>query len=182
MEILQKNTLAEGKWLSFETIDYLDPNGKKRSWETVSRKNCPGAVLMIAELLPSHRLILIRQYRPPAGSMVLEFPAGLIDPGESPESAALRELREETGFKGTIRRILPRSYNSPGLTGEFIYPVLMEIQENEQARTETDFDDSEFIETLLIPKNELLDLIEKENANGTAIDAKVIAYALGQQA
>ena len=136
---------------------------------------------MIAELLPSHRLILIRQYRPPADSPVLEFPAGLIDPGESPEAAALRELREETGFQGTIRRILPRAYNSPGLTGEFIYPVLMEIRENEQNRTETDFDDSEFIETLLVPENELLDLIEKENAEGTAIDSKVIAYALGQQ-
>ena len=181
MEILQKNTLAEGKWLSFESIEYIDAYGKKRSWETVSRKNCPGAVLMIAELLPSHRLILIRQYRPPAGSVVLEFPAGLIDPGETPESAALRELREETGFKGTIRRILPRAYNSPGLTGEFIYPVLMEIQENEQSRTDTDFDESESIETLLIPKNELLDLIEKENAKGTAIDSKVIAYALGMK-
>ena len=55
----------------------------------------------------------------------------------------------------------------------------MEIQENEQSRTDTDFDESESIETLLIPKNELLDLIEKEDAKGIAIDSKVIAYALG---
>ena len=98
MEILRKNEVASGKWLALEVLDYVDRNGKERRWECVSRKRCAGAVLMIAELLPSHRLVLIRQYRPPADGVVLEFPAGLIDEGETPEAAALRELREETGY------------------------------------------------------------------------------------
>jgi 8-oxo-dGTP pyrophosphatase MutT (NUDIX family) len=42
--------------------------------------------------------VLEKQYRPPLGKMVIEVPAGLVDAGESPEEAAVRELREETGY------------------------------------------------------------------------------------
>ena len=180
MEILRKNEVASGKWLALEVLDYVDRNGTQRKWECVSRKRCAGAVLMIAELLPSHRLVLIRQYRPPADGIVLEFPAGLIDEGETPETAALRELREETGYHGVIRKIFPPAYNSPGLTGEFIHTVLMEIPENAQKELKTDFDESEQIETLLIPKHSLLESVESMCAEGIRIDAKVLAYALAE--
>lgn len=178
MKILQKNELASGKWLALEVLDYVDRNGKERKWESVSRKRCDGAVLMIAELLPSHRLILIRQYRPPADGVVLEFPAGLIDEGETPEDAAVRELREETGYRGVIRNVFPPAYNSPGLTGEFIYTVLMEVREDGQGELKTDFDDSEHIETLLIPKNSLLKSVKEMCGDGVKIDSKVLAYAI----
>ena len=134
---------------------------------------------MIAELLPSHRLLLIRQYRPPADALLLEFPAGLIDEGESPEAAAVRELREETGYEGTVRAVLPPAYNSPGLTGEFVYPVLMEVQEEHQGALTTDFDDSEHIETVPVPRSELPEFVRRSAAEGVRIDAKVMAYSLG---
>lgn len=182
MKILGKNEVASGKWLALEILDYVDRNGKERKWECVSRKRCAGAVLMIAELLPSHRLVLIRQYRPPADGVVLEFPAGLIDEGESPEDAALRELREETGYHGVIRKVYPPVYNSPGLTGEFIHTVLMEVAEDAQGELKTDFDESEQIETLLIPKHSLLKSVEAMSAEGIRIDAKVLAYAIAEAA
>lgn len=182
MKILGKNEVASGKWLALEILDYVDRNGKERKWECVSRKRCAGAVLMIAELLPSHRLVLIRQYRPPADGVVLEFPAGLIDEGESPEDAALRELREETGYHGVIRKVYPPAYNSPGLTGEFIHTVLMEVAEDAQGELKTDFDESEQIETLLIPKHSLLKSVEAMSAEGIRIDAKVLAYAIAEAA
>ena len=50
-------------------------------------------------------LVMIRQFRHGKGGEVLEIPGGLIDPGEEPEQAAARELMEETGFRGTLRRI-----------------------------------------------------------------------------
>lgn len=46
--------------------------------------------------------MIIIQYRPPVEAFCVEFPAGLIDEGESPEQAAVRELREETGYSGKV--------------------------------------------------------------------------------
>lgn len=57
----------------------------------------PGAV-MVVPLLDDGRLVLERQYRYPLGQVLLEFPAGKIDPGEPIQACAERELREETGF------------------------------------------------------------------------------------
>ncbi len=58
----------------------------------------PGAV-MVVPLLDDGRLVMERQYRYPMARVLLEFPAGKIDPGESPFACALRELAEETGYR-----------------------------------------------------------------------------------
>lgn len=46
--------------------------------------------------------VILLQYRPPVEAFCVEFPAGLIDEGESPEQAAVRELKEETGYEGKV--------------------------------------------------------------------------------
>lgn len=67
--------------------------------------------------------LLVRQFRPPIGCDTLELPAGLIDPGESAAEAALRELKEETGFTATLRSVSPAACMSPGLTSETVHFV-----------------------------------------------------------
>lgn len=47
-------------------------------------------------------VLLEKQFRPPAGKVVVEFPAGLVDKGETVEECAVRELREETGYVGVV--------------------------------------------------------------------------------
>lgn len=182
MKNRKKSVIATGKWLSLDLIEYEDHNGTVRKWETVSRKQCEGAVLMIAKLVPSNRYILIRQYRPPVSGIVMEFPAGLIDPGEKPEAAAIRELREETGYIGTVDQIFPPAYNSPGLTGEFIRTVLMTVQEQKQPEhLNTDFDESEDIETLLIPEETFRETVLRELETERRVDAKVLTFALAMK-
>lgn len=61
-------------------------------------------------------IVLQKQYRPPLDKIVIEVPAGLVDAGESPEQAAVRELKEETGYVGTIDESSPVMFN-----GELIY-------------------------------------------------------------
>ena len=130
MERIKCEQIASGSWLSLQKIHYRDNKGVERVWEAVGRKKSAGAVVMICRLNPSGRIILVRQYRPPADSLVVEFPAGLINPGEDPAEAAVRELREETGihaepeeFGGfVVDRQYPLTLNQgQSFVGELIY-------------------------------------------------------------
>lgn len=66
------------------------------------------------------KLLFVRQYRPAIGSETLEIPAGLIDPGETPEQAALRELAEEAQLTGELH-YLTGFYLSPGFCDEKLH-------------------------------------------------------------
>jgi ADP-ribose pyrophosphatase len=56
-------------------------------------------------------MILQKQYRPPLDKIVIEIPAGLIDAGETAEQAAVRELKEETGYVGAVSESSPVMFN-----------------------------------------------------------------------
>ena len=68
--------------------------------------------------------MVIMQYRPPVAATCVEFPAGLIDEGETPEQAAVRELKEETGYEGKVScdgegpGVVVVGSKQPGLTPE----------------------------------------------------------------
>lgn len=56
-------------------------------------------------------IVLQKQFRPPVNKVVIEVPAGLVDPGESAEESAVRELREETGYYGVVTESSPVMFN-----------------------------------------------------------------------
>ena len=61
-------------------------------------------IIAILEKETGPELLLQKQFRPPVDKVCIEIPAGLIDKGESPDDAAIRELKEETGYVGTVIR------------------------------------------------------------------------------
>ena len=77
----------------------------------------PGSAVMIA-IDDKKRILLVRQYRLPAGKELWELPAGKVDPGEKPLGAAKRELAEETGYKAKKWTKLASYWPSPGFLQE----------------------------------------------------------------
>ena len=179
-KIERKERIASGEWLCLEKIYYTDSSGISRDWESVKRRQGRGAVAVIATMKPSGRLLLIRQFRPPANGYAIEFPAGLIDEGESPEECAVRELREETGYLCRVVKVLPPMFSSPGLSGETLTFVIAEVDESslENQNPVTDFDDSEDIETFAVKLDEFADFLAERQTKGDLMDSKVLTYSL----
>ena len=180
MKVLDRTTIASGGWISLQKITYEGHDGKIRTWESASRVNSMGAVMMIPVTKPGGDLVVIRQFRPPTGRLVYEFPAGLINPGEDPVEAALRELKEETGYVGTVDFCTPRVFTSPGLSSEFVHLVRMTVDLDAQTDLKTHFDESESIETFLVPQATLPDFIRRAEAEGCGVDTKLYMWAITQ--
>ncbi|NXF04790.1 NUDT5 pyrophosphatase, partial [Smithornis capensis] len=192
--------IVERKWLKLEETTYTDPCGKTRTWETVKRTgNKKGVtadgVAVIAVLqrtLHYDCIVLVKQFRPPINGYCLEFPAGLIEENESAEIAALRELEEETGYKGEVIECTPALCLDPGMSNSTTHMVSVVINgdEPENTRPKQKLGDTnlkvhkflsflEFVEVISLPKNDLLQRIDELVAEEhLAVDARVYTYAL----
>jgi 8-oxo-dGTP pyrophosphatase MutT (NUDIX family) len=142
MKIIKKHKVFDGDFSSFFITEFEDRLGKLQKWEFLERTRDTKAVVINA--YHKDKIILVKQFRYPINMFSIEFPAGLIDNGESPETTALRELLEETGYKGKVTSVSPPLCTSAGITSEIIYLVDIEITSG----GEQELDDSEEIEVL----------------------------------
>ncbi|WP_199241657.1 NUDIX hydrolase [Desulfosporosinus sp. Sb-LF] len=110
--------LFEGRMLRLERDQVRLPNGLETSREVIRH---PGAVAIIA--LQDQHVLMVRQYRYAIAQETLEIPAGKLDPHETPLDCAERELREETGYRGTMEHI-STFFTTPGFTDELMHLFL----------------------------------------------------------
>lgn len=146
--------------LTLQTLTYRGgqdgENSYSRRWDVATRatrdkNSSTDAIVVLARLRLADdepRILLVKQFRPPLDGVTVELPAGLVDPGESVESAALRELREETGFLGTLRAVHPPAPLSPGLSNETVVLVEVDITGASQPQ---DLRSSENIHVISVP-------------------------------
>ncbi len=87
--------------------------------------NPPDWVNVVA-LTPGHHLVLVRQFRYGINDFSLEIPGGIIDAGEDPVAAGVRELREESGYVGTTARLLGSVHPNPAMQSNRCHLVLVE--------------------------------------------------------
>jgi len=108
------------RWVGLRIDRLRYPSGFEQDIDVVEHN---GGVTLIA-FDSDERLLLVRQYRHSTGRELLELPAGTIDPGETPEACAVRELQEETGYKpGRIER-LGGFFTAPGYCNEYLHLFL----------------------------------------------------------
>lgn len=173
---ISSELIFDGKVLHVYKDDILLPNGKTAFREYIKHI---GAVCVVA-LTDEREVICVRQYRYANDSVILEIPAGKLDfKEEDPMEAAIRELREETGAICREMTYLGLYLSSPAILDEKIHMFLAEGLEF----GDTDPDDDEFIETVKIPINTLVDMIMKGEIPDGKTQAAVmrVAYLLDQK-
>lgn len=146
METIATRRAYEGRIINVRVDTLATPHGP-HDYEIVEHS---GAVAVIVAPTPN-QLVLVRQYRAPLGRLTWEVCAGGIDPGEEPLAAAMRELREETGYRARTMRRLWSAYSAPGFCTELLHFFVTDDVE----RGATDFDEGEDIETRTFELDEL---------------------------
>ncbi len=126
----------------------------------------PGAVMVIP-VLPDGRLLLERQFRYPLARVLIEFPAGKLDPGEDPLTAARRELLEETGYRALRWRHLLDMHPVVSYSNE---QIAIYLAEDLEKVAEAAPDHGEFLETLVATRAEALAWMRE----GSITDAKTM--------
>ncbi|HWQ42877.1 MAG TPA: NUDIX hydrolase [Desulfosporosinus sp.] len=160
--------LFEGRIIRVERDTVRLPNGLETSREVVRH---PGAVAIIA--LQDEHVLMVRQYRYAIAQETLEIPAGKLDPHETPLACAQRELREETGYRGTIETV-GTFYSTPGFTNEVMHLFLA----RDLVWDPLSPDDDEFIALERIPWDEAVQRAHQNEFN----DAKTVLGILLVQA
>ena len=145
-------------------------------------------------------IILQKQYRPPIDTVVIEVPAGLVDAGETAEQAAVRELKEETGYVGVVSETSPIMFNgtspfpysSPSTFSDFwkldpgfcntnlkMVHVTIDMSNPANQDLKPDLEENEFIEVFSVPLKDFWSECKRFVEEGYAMDARVATIAEG---
>jgi len=161
--VVDSQHVYRGRAIHMRVDSVVKPNDKETTREVVEHVDC----VVILPIDSKGNVLLVRQFRHAVGKELLELPAGSIDPGETPEQAAVRELREETGYKpGKLER-LGGFYAAPGYCTEYLH-FFRATQFEKSPLTAEDTDE---IEVVPISPADVPGLV----ASGQICDAKTIA-------
>lgn len=134
----------------------VEPAGGEREFVVMESPDWVNVV----PLTPDGLVVLIRQYRHGNRRVSLEIPGGMVDPGESPEAAGLRELREETGYVADRVRLLGRVAPNPAIQDNSCY---MYLAEGCRLAAEPEPEEFERIQVELRRLAEIPELIRRED-------------------
>lgn len=164
--VTASRTIYEGRILKLREDTVLLPSGAEARREIVEH----APVVAIVPLDEGNRVLMVRQFRLPAQDVLLEIPAGGVDPGEEVRAAAQRELREETGYRAQHLRKIAGFYVSPGYVTEFIHVFLATGLTHDPQEADADED----IVVQPVPLAEAVRMVE----GGQVRDAKSIVGIL----
>jgi len=164
---ITSTSVYDGKVISLRVDEVTLPNGKTSKRELIKH---PGAVAIIP-ITKEGKIVLVEQYRKALERSLIETPAGKLEPGESPEITARRELEEETGYGCEKLTFIQSFATSPGFADEIIHMYVAEgLYKIENSAS---LDEDEFVEII----EATIDEAELMMKNGQIFDAKT-AYSV----
>lgn len=171
-QLLDRKVAYSGKRLTIEELHYYNP----RKQQKIYREHVlAGNAVIIVPITENNEFIMILEPRTPINRTVLAFPAGMIEEGESPEEAAIRELEEETGHLAKSTKQMISVYPTIGYSNEKVTIVMAK----DLTETQTHFDETEDIEIVKIPVEQaktMLDNNEFETASENVALLHYFAY------
>jgi ADP-ribose pyrophosphatase len=165
-ETLSSQLVYRGRAVCLRVDTVKVSGGRETTREIVEHSDCIAVIAIDAE----GRVLLVKQFRKAVERELLEIPAGGIDPGESPEDAVSREMREETGYLPRRVERLGGFYSAPGYSTEYLYLYLATDLTPSQLFAE----DTEGISVVRVSPEQIPGLI----SSGSICDAKSIAGLL----
>ncbi|MNZ67538.1 ADP-ribose pyrophosphatase [compost metagenome] len=160
-ETISTEPIFEGKMISLQVDTVQLEDGRTATREIVKH---PGAAAVMA--LVDGKLLVVEQFRKPLEKFQVEIPAGKLDPGEDPMTAAARELEEETGYRSDDLKLISAFYTSPGFADEKLYIYFTD--KVEQGTRNPDEDEDLKVEAIT------LEQAESYISEGRISDAKTI--------
>ncbi|KAL4065406.1 NUDIX hydrolase domain-like protein [Scleroderma citrinum] len=182
---------SDARWIGLKKINYTDEDGKQRIWECAERKTRGKSGIDAVSILAILRsrtnafplsTVVVEQYRPPIDKIVVgTSETCLIDAQETAEQAAIRELKEETGYKAErIMDSSPVIVSDPGMTNANMKLVVVSVLlDNKLETPPSKPDDGEHIEKRVIPLDKLKAALKEYDEKGYAVDAKLSYFAAG---
>jgi len=152
-QLLDSSMAFDNQWFKVRQDKVKLTNGKVLDDYFIWLK---GNVSMIVPITERNELVFVRQYKHGAGQIMIEYPAGFVDPGETPLETAKRELREETGYSAKLT-FIGKHKNEPTKVTGIIY---LYLAKNLRPAKITTRDDNEDIEVLKIPFKDTLKMIK----------------------
>ena len=162
-KVVSTEQIYEGRAFTVRVDTIRMPDGRETTRDIVEHDEC----VVVVAVDNDGKVLLVNQYRLPAGKYMLEIPAGGIDGDETPEEAVRREMQEETGFLPHKVEKLGGFYSAPGFCTEYLHLFLAEDLEPSRLVAE----DTEGITLIDIEPEEIPGLIR----SGVICDAKSIA-------
>jgi len=161
-QIIMSKRIYDGRNLNLRVDEVKLENGGAGLREVVEHRGAAA----IVPILEDGNVILVRQYRYPIGSDLLEIPAGTLQANEDPKVCALRELEEETGYRSEEIARIAECFVAPGYSTERIQIYLAK----QLRKTKTNMDEDENISLVVVKFSEALEKIR----SGEIRDAKSI--------
>lgn len=169
IEKIEDKEIFKGKRISLHIAKYKNDNIEMEREEIKVRD----AVIILA-ITNENKILFVKGYREIIEKEEIELPAGIIEEGETPEEAAIRELEEETGYRAHKIEFLRHIYSSCGIINEKLYIFFASNLE----KTKQKLDEDEFLEVIEYTEEEAKKLLDNNIVDSASANVGLMTYFL----